>query len=411
MIVRDEEKILLRCLKSMESIANELIVVDTGSKDNTISIAKEFGAKIYYFRWCDDFAAARNESLKHATNDWILQVDADEELLASSISPLKIAMFNPWCLAYVIKCDDGPTCPQRFGWIGRLFRNHPGVRYSRPYHETVRPSVDKLIGEEPRWQIRYEPNIIIRHYGYEPSKIHKKYQRGIQIMKSYLKEDPNDAYILTKLGDACYNLGHYDEAEAYFNKALQINPDRPETNYGLGLMLEKQGEIEAAIKCYRKATAGDPHLAEAYAHLGAIYIHKGMLDNAISELRMALATNPDLAWVRSNLGLAYTNKGMLNEGVTELKKALAIDPDASGVHMHLGMVYTKKGMLDEAIGEYKKALMIDPDYAKAHYNLSITYYKKPNYREAIKHCDRAIELGARVHPEFLKELENYRQYV
>ncbi len=87
MIVRDEEKVLSRCLKSVEGIADELIVVDTGSKDNTITIAKDFDARVFHFEWCDDFAAARNESLKHATGDWILQIDADEELPASSVPP------------------------------------------------------------------------------------------------------------------------------------------------------------------------------------------------------------------------------------------------------------------------------------------------------------------------------------
>jgi glycosyltransferase involved in cell wall biosynthesis len=69
MIVRDEEKILPRCLKSVQDVADELIVVDTGSRDNTISVAKDFGAKIHYFQWNYDFAAARNESLKYAKGD------------------------------------------------------------------------------------------------------------------------------------------------------------------------------------------------------------------------------------------------------------------------------------------------------------------------------------------------------
>ena len=89
MIVRDEEKNLVRCLKSVVPVVDELIIVDTGSKDNTIDIAKEFGAKVFLFEWCDDFAAARNESLKHATGDWILQLDADDELLPTSIPPLQ----------------------------------------------------------------------------------------------------------------------------------------------------------------------------------------------------------------------------------------------------------------------------------------------------------------------------------
>jgi len=408
MIVRDEEKMLPRCLKSVRDVADELIVVDTGSRDNTISIARDFGAKVFHFKWCDDFAAARNESLKHANGDWILEMDADEELPRSSIHPLKEAIRNPRRLAYIVKCDDGPKAPQRLGWIGRLFRNHPSVRYSRPYHESVQPSIEKLIAKEPGWQTYYEPSIMIRHYGYEGSKLSKKYERGLRIMQSYVNSHPNDWYTWTKLGNAYYGLGSNDEAESCLKTALEINPASPEANYSLGLILQKQEKVEAAIWYYKKAIAGDRLLAEARANLGAIYVQKGMLDDAISELKEALAINPDLALAHSNLGLAYINEGKLDEGVEQLNKAVAIDPDLASAHMNLAIGYTKKGILDHAFLEYDKALNIDPDYAKAHYNLAIAYYKKGHYRKAVKHCDRAMALGAKIDPQLLELLKPHR---
>jgi len=92
----------------VQVVADELIVLDAGSKDNSISIARDFGAKVYHFKWNDDFAEARNESLRHATGDWILQVDADEELPSSSIPLLKDRMLRSTTLLYVIICDNGP---------------------------------------------------------------------------------------------------------------------------------------------------------------------------------------------------------------------------------------------------------------------------------------------------------------
>ena len=100
MIVRDEEKNLPRCLESVESVADELIIVDTGSKDNTISIAKDFGAKIFHFEWCDDFSAARNQYLKYATGNWILQIDADEELLLESVPHVMASLLNSSILSH-----------------------------------------------------------------------------------------------------------------------------------------------------------------------------------------------------------------------------------------------------------------------------------------------------------------------
>lgn len=292
MIVRDEERMLPGCLKSVQGVADELIVVDTGSKDNTISVAKDFGAKVFHFEWCDDFAAARNESLKHAIGDWILQIDADEELLSGSIPLLKVRMLESMVLCYFIIQDNGPTFPgPQFNWVGRLFRRHPELRYHRPYHEQVDRSVENLTTAEPRWQIRHDPDIIICHYGYEPSELHRKCQRGLQIMESYIKENPEDTFILTKLGGICCDLGRYDEAEEYLNKALQINPDSLETNFSLGVTLQRQKKLEAAIRCYRKCIATDPLWAEAGQacfNLGGIFIHKGNYREAIKHYDKAM---------------------------------------------------------------------------------------------------------------------------
>ena len=82
MIVKNEEENLPNALNSVKDVVDEIIIVDTGSTDNTIEIAKSFGAKVYYYEWNDDFASARNEALKHATCEWILSMDADDEMNA-----------------------------------------------------------------------------------------------------------------------------------------------------------------------------------------------------------------------------------------------------------------------------------------------------------------------------------------
>ena len=89
MIVRDEASLLSECLASIQNVAQQIVVVDTGSNDDTVAIAKSFGAEVHHFEWIDDFAAARNESLRFATGDWILWLDADERLMPESLPHLK----------------------------------------------------------------------------------------------------------------------------------------------------------------------------------------------------------------------------------------------------------------------------------------------------------------------------------
>ena len=367
---------LPRCLKSVQDVASELVVVDTGSVDDTMGVAKDFGAKIFHFKWSEDFAAARNKSLRHATGDWILQIDADEELVASSISPLKEAMLNPWCLLYVVSCDNGVGSLQRFFQIGRLFRNHPLIQYRWPYHELVYSSVNSLMATEPRWHMKYEPKIIVRHYGYEPShmKERNKDARALRIMESHIEKNPHDGYILTKLGLLYSRLKRYDKAAGAFEQAIAINVNDPDAHFGLG----------------------------------AIYVQRGMVDEAIVEYKKALVINPDLLEVHTNLGVAYAMKDMLDAAIAEFGKSLAINAHCAEAHGNLGECYRRKEMLDEAISEFRRALAICPNYAMAHNGLAVAYYGIKEYALAIKHCDRAIKLGHQVHPTFLQALQPYR---
>jgi tetratricopeptide (TPR) repeat protein len=376
MIVRDEERMLSRCLKSVQGVSDELIVVDTGSKDDTISIAKDFGAKVFHFRWCDDFAAARNESLKYATCDWVLIIDADEELAADSVSSLKNAICNPWCLLYVVKHDNGvESLSERFNWIDRLFRNHPNIEYTRPYHEMIRPSVEDLIDKDSRWQIGYEPKIVVLHDGYTRFHLPEKQSRGLRIMENYIRKNPNDAYILTKLGGLYCDLKRYRNAEKFLKKAIVLNPNSTETNYNLGLVLQEMGALDIAIQYYQKTIALDSHFIDAYSSLGTAYGQKGMIDKAIKEFR----------------------------------RALTIDPDCIAAHNNLGVAYGFKGMTDDAIVTFRRALTIDPTLSETHKNLAIAYYTKKEYDLAIKHCDKAIELGFEVPNELLQSLAAYRK--
>jgi len=92
MIVKNEQQFLPDCLESVRNIVDQIVIIDTGSVDNTVEIAKRYSSEVHYFKWCDDFSAARNESIKYASGDWIFWIDADERLLPESVPEIKKLM-------------------------------------------------------------------------------------------------------------------------------------------------------------------------------------------------------------------------------------------------------------------------------------------------------------------------------
>jgi tetratricopeptide (TPR) repeat protein len=452
MIVRDEEKTLKRCLDSVRGVADELVVVDTGSKDGTVSVAQDFGAKLYHFTWCDDFSAARNESIKYATGDWIFIIDADEELLSDSIEPLRECMNNPWCLLYTVTVDNGPNYPDRFFHPGRLFRNHPEMRYSRAYHETLRDGERMLREADPRWQIAPQPRIILRHDGYDESymKEKDKYSREIRILESHLRNNLNDFDMAIRLAEIFTCVEECDKAMTICRKVIAANPDFARAHHALGAAYWKKERFDEAIVEFKKTLRVDPGFSFARYRLGVAYCTKGMFGEAIGQLEEALKMefhfplahcwlgityckagmledgirklvgsvnmDPNLALAHYWLGAAYNKQGLFEDAISAFTQAEAIDPavaehlplNLATAHFNLGTLLHSKGRIDEAIQEFKKTLALNPNDAEAHYGLCVTYSLEKQHMLAIKHCDEAIKLGLDVDPRLLEELEPHR---
>ena len=129
-IVKNESANLGRCLESVKPYADELVIVDTGSTDDTVAIAKRFGAKVHYFSWCDNFAAARNYACSFASGDWILVLDADEELTVQDHQWMtRLSTAASSIRAYTLLLFDIDNDATPLPTI-RLFRNCPEIRYS-----------------------------------------------------------------------------------------------------------------------------------------------------------------------------------------------------------------------------------------------------------------------------------------
>lgn len=225
-IAKNEEQFLDRCLSSVKNLAEQIIVVDTGSTDRTIEIAKSHGAEVYDFKWCDDFSAIRNQALEHVTGDWILMLDADEELPADQHGKLKADIANRGIIGYRLPLvneghDDGQS------YVPRLYRNAPGVYYRGRIHEQVFPS---LLPFCKAWGIATGfGTACLLHHGYtkEIVKDRNKNERNLRLLHQALSEDPQDANLLMNLGLELVRSGDLANGLEQYREAFRVMSAQP----------------------------------------------------------------------------------------------------------------------------------------------------------------------------------------
>ena len=360
-IARNEEKSLPRALASVRGIADEMVVVDTGSTDRTVEIAKEMGAVVDHFPWCDDFSAARNFALDRARGDWIFWLDADEELLAESFDELRSSVARPDALGFFIRRQDLKHADRldffTMMWQLRLFRRRDDLRFLGRCH----PDFRNLAAVEAKTgQLVRHSTITIRHYGYIGEQVPAKLRRGARLMELELKDRPGQLYYLIEYGRtllmledsrgeeilreaAAKLLSHAQDPDApmpivslLMEQLLQMPPEqlppgfRPElveslvwrwfpTNAPLLWLLARQramaGKFDAAEQLLRRLvelgrdhsydqwTSFDPLLIGdgAKSNLGACLLRQGKLEDALAVFKELLGSPTHSAQARSNL--------------------------------------------------------------------------------------------------------------
>jgi glycosyltransferase involved in cell wall biosynthesis len=373
MIVKNEAMHIERCLDSVRSMVDEMIVLDTGSTDATVQLAKASGAEVYHFDWIDDFSAARNESLKYAKGDWILVLDADEVLVDSCLSTLRPLMSQADVLVINLVRQEVGATQSPYSMVSRLFRNHDDIQFTRPYHAMIDESVMQLRQKESHWRVIDFPDIAMLHYGYEPDAIanRDKFQKAQRLMERFLVTHPGEPYVCNKLG------------------ALYVEADK--VNYGIELLERglKASQIEPSV------------LYELHYHLGIAY---GKAQNfQQSEYHYRSATQ-QLIVPRLKLG-AYNNLGSVLQAKGDLpgarvayELALKAEPNFAMGHCHLGMVFKAMGQLTEAIAHYQTAIRLNPDYAEAYQNLAVVLLKIGKVPDSLENFKRAIALHDQHNP-------------
>lgn len=290
MIVRDEERVLGNCLSSVADVFNQKIIVDTGSTDRTVEIAKEFGAEVHKITWPDSFADARNESLKYAKGKWIFWLDADDTLpIETAEQVLHAAIHAPDdVIGFVVPVQfvDGPDGQGTRVDHVKLFRNLPGVEFEGRIHEQILGSLRKQGGEIQRI------NAVVLHSGYDTSDIGqaKKKKRDSKLLLLDLQDRPGHPFVLFNLGMTAHYNGDHKEAIDWFRQCLDVS------------------------------TPEESHVRKVFALLSASLRAIGLQDDSGTVLSDGLRhynDDPELLFLR---GVSYMNSGRFGEARLDLEK-------------------------------------------------------------------------------------------
>ena len=287
MIVKNEESNIATALNSVKDIAFEMIVVDTGSTDKTVEIAKNMGAIVHHFEWINDFAAARNASIEYATSDWVLTLDADEYLLPDDAQRLMhiLEEMQPEperfkdCLAVsfmLVNIDDNGRQMTKSSNL-RVFRNIPSIRFAGRIHEQL--TVEKK-------NIVHTNNVTLMHTGYSES-VHKKTgksKRNIELLRAEIKKDPNNitlkAYLANSLSMSTIDADQ-EEAETLFKEILNSGKSSRINDtliiklyiYLINKYISDPDKLPESEQICKKALQTYPHSVD-FEYLNAVIKHK-----------------------------------------------------------------------------------------------------------------------------------------
>jgi len=340
LIVRDEAAVLGPCLESVQGLVDEIVVVDTGSVDESPTIAAAFGARVVHHRWRDDFAEARNVSLDEANGQWILYIDADERVVEHRRSYLEALLSDTSQVAFRVllkpRLDSTPYREYR------LWRNDPRIRFEGVIHEKVVPAIHRVAADD-RCGVGLA-DILLQHVGYEGDQT-SKHRRNLPLLRRQLAAEPDNLFVWHHLARVLEGLGEADEAEEI---------------------------LERAVDVARAKSFNDPFGVLAYADLVRRRLQRGAeVGPLLSEARVAYPANCLLMYLE---GQDLIARGAYEDAIDRFDRILRFDPtqvpadspayDESLLgelpHDGRGFALFKAGRYSEAADAYHAAAVLAP---------------------------------------------------
>lgn len=288
MIVKNEEEHLTACLESVQDQVDEIIIVDTGSTDDTLAIAKRYTPDVFEYPWHGDFSAARNYAIEKASCSWIFSLDADEILLRETGTLKEIIQQHKESDAFLLPLENpttNPTIQVNRYHVLRLFKNKPSYRFSGIIHEQV------TIQNADSAKIVRGP--VIRHLSPSVSVRNSKRARNLNLLTQALAQDPQNPFFTYYLGIEWLMLNKPEKALPYLSTAYTALPDenlliKAPALRSLIICLQSLGKIEEALILCLEADFRYPEFTDIYYLAGTLFTEKGEFSLAIKWFKQAL---------------------------------------------------------------------------------------------------------------------------
>ncbi len=292
-MVKNAAQDLARSLESLAKYVDEIIVVDTGSTDSTVEVAKKFGAKVFHEQWQDDFSTPRNVAIREATGDWIVFLDADEYFINGTAKNLRevirlaqkakaqgisVNLFN------VDAADDNKIINSTY--LLRIFEKAAGVRYVGKIHEEV------YLGDKPLSRASAPANLLtLYHTGYSKTIIRSKLERNLKLLLEELATSDAPERVYAYLADCYYGLEDWTNAEKFARLELDArkNPSNRPVRILIEILEKDPARFEECFEISKLAVARYPKVPEFSAQLAECFAQRGEYPKAAEEMKRALA--------------------------------------------------------------------------------------------------------------------------